>query len=386
MMKRTILILVLILLIPNFVFGEEEIMDFIIEEQLDLFNTKELESLINDVLGNNDIAPKIKFKEYLTKVLKGEKIFDGKSFIKSLVGKLIEEIKVNLGFLSKILVIALISAILTNIQNTFENASVSSFANYVTYILIAILVIGSFYQLMETVKVTINSMISFMEILLPILLTFLVLAGGPNTKIIFHPMILGTVNVVGIMIKSIILPLINFSFIISILSNLSQRAELRKLSELGRQIITFIISAAFTVFIGIITIYGLSTKIDGITIRTAKFAVDRFIPIVGGFLSDAVETVIGSSAILKNGIGIIGLFILIFITILPLVKIGSLLLIYKIVGAVIEPIVPKNISNFFSDVSKTLLLILISMVSVAIMFFITITIIVDTGNSLLMLR
>lgn len=386
MMKRTIIILIIILLIPNLVFGEREIKDFIIEEQLDLFNTKELESLINDVLGNNDIAPKVKFKDYLTKILKGEKIIDGKAFIKSIVGKLIEEIRVNLGFLSKILVIALISAILTNIQNTFENASVSSFANYITFILIAILVIGSFYQLMETVKVTINSMINFMEILLPILLTFLILAGGPNTKIIFHPMILGTVNVIGIMVKSIILPLINFSFIISILSNLSQRAELRKISELGRQMITFIISAAFTVFIGIITIYGLSTKIDGITIRTAKFAVDRFIPVVGGFLSDAVETVIGSSAILKNGIGIIGLFILVFITILPLIKIGSLLLIYKIVGAVIEPVVPKNISNFFSDVSKTLLLILISMVSVAIMFFITITIIVDTGNSLLMLR
>ena len=385
-MKRTILILIIILLIPNLVFGENEIKDFIIEEQLDLFNTKELESLINDVLGSNDIVPKLKFRDYLTKILKGEKIFDGKALAKSIFGKLIEEIKINLGFLSKILVISLVSAILTNIQNTFENASVSSFANYITFILIAILVIGSFYQLMETVKVTINSMINFMEILLPILLTFLILAGGPNTKIIFHPMILGTVNVIGIMVKSIILPLINFSFIISILSNLSQRTELRKISELGRQMITFIISAAFTVFIGIITIYGLSTKIDGITIRTAKFAVDRFIPVVGGFLSDAVETVIGSSAILKNGIGIIGLLILIFITILPLIKIGSLLLVYKIVGAVIEPIVSKNISNFFSDVSKTLLLILISMVSVAIMFFITITIIVDTGNSLLMLR
>ncbi len=386
MMKRIILILIIILLIPNLVFGEQEIKDFIIEEQLDLFDTKELESLINDVLGSNDIVPKLKFKDYLTRILKGEKILDGKALAKSIFGKLIEEIRINLGFLSKILVISLISAILTNIQNTFENASVSSFANYVTFILIAILVIGSFYQLMETVKVTINSMINFMEILLPVLLTFLILAGGPNTKIIFHPMILGTVNVIGIMVKSIILPLINFSFIISILSNLSQRTELRKISELGRQMITFIISAAFTVFIGIITIYGLSTKIDGITIRTAKFAVDRFIPVVGGFLSDAVETVIGSSAILKNGIGIIGLLILIFITILPLIKIGSLLLVYKIVGAVIEPIVSKNISNFFSDVSKTLLLILISMVSVAIMFFITITIIVDTGNSLLMLR
>lgn len=385
-MRRKILIFIVILFIPNLVFGIEETNDFIIEEQLDLFNTRELDSLIEDVLGNNDVMSKIGFKEYLSKFLKGESVIDGRSFIKSITNKLLEEIKTNLGFLSKILLISLISALLTNIQNTFESASVSSFANYVTYILIAILVIGSFYQLMETVKVTINSMIEFMEILLPILLTFLVLAGGPNTKLIFHPMILGTVNVIGIMVKGVILPLINFSFIISILSNLSERTELRKLSELGSQIVTFIISAAFTVFVGIITIYGLSTKIDGITIRTAKFAVDRFIPVVGGFLSDAVETVIGSSAILKNGIGIIGLFIIIFITILPLIKVGTLLLIYKIVGVVIEPIVSKNISNFFTDVGKTLLLILISMVSVAMMFFITITIIVDTGNSLLMLR
>jgi stage III sporulation protein AE len=386
MMKKAILIFIVIIFIPNIVFGNEEINDFIIEEQLDLFNTKELDSLLEDVLGNNNLMPKMSFKEYLSKFLKGEMIIDGKSFIKSIANKFIEEIKINLGFLSKILIIALISALLTNIQSTFENASVASFANYVTYILIAILVIGSFYQLMETVKITINSMIEFMEILLPILLTFLVLTGGPNTKLIFHPMILGTVNIIGIVVKSVILPLINFSFIISILSNLSERAELRKLSEFGNQIVTFIISAAFTVFVGIITIHGLSTKIDGISIRTAKFAVDRFVPVVGGFLSDAVETVIGSSAILKNGIGIIGLFIIIFITILPLIKIGTLLLIYKIVGVVIEPIVSKNISNFFSDVSKTLLLILISMVSVAMMFFITITIIVDTGNSLIMLR
>lgn len=383
MMKKILLVLIILLFIPQVSFSME---DILINEQMDLFNVRELELLINDVLGNEDIIPKFNFKDYLKKIFKGEKIFDGRELVKSIGNRFIKEIRINLGFLSKILIIALISAILTNIQNTFENSSISSFANYITYILIAILVIGSFYQLMEVVKTTINSMINFMEVLLPILLTFLVLAGGPNTKIIFHPMILGTVNLVGIMIKTIILPLINFSFIISILSNLSERAELTKISELGRQIIAFIISAAFTIFIGIITIYGLSTKIDGITIRTAKFAVDRFIPIVGGFLSDAVETVIGSSAILKNGIGIIGLFILVIITIFPLIKIGTLLLIYKIVGAVIEPIVSKNISSFFNDVSKTLLLILISMVSVAIMFFITITIIVDTGNNLLMLR
>lgn len=386
MMKRTICIIILLIIIPSIALGVGDVKDFIVEEQLDLFNTFELENLIEEVLTKNDLSKGLNLREGLKRLLKGEKIIDNKAILNSFGDFFLGEIKVNLGFLSKILVIAIISAILTNLQSTFENSSISSLANYITYIVIAILVIGSFYQLINVVKETVGLMVNFMEILLPILLTFLVLAGGPNTKLLFHPMIIGAVNVIGALVMNVIFPLIYFSFIVSILSNLSQRAELRKLSDLSRQIITFIISAGFTVFIGIITIYGLSTKMDGLSIRTAKFAVDRFVPIVGGFLSDAVETVIGSSAILKNGIGIIGLFILILITIFPIIKVSILLFIYKVIGTVIEPIVSPNISNFFSDVSKTLLLILISMVSVAIMFFITITIIVDTGNSLLMLR
>src|SRR5699024_3694959 len=156
--------------------------------------------------------------------------------------------------------------------------------------------------------------------------------------------------------------------------------------EIGRKIITYIISIAFTIFIGILTIYGLSSKIDGISIRTAKFAVDKFVPIVGGFLSDSVDAVIGSMTILKNGIGIVGLIMLVIIILAPLIKLTILLFIYTITGAIIEPIASKNITQFFNDISKTFLLILITMVSLGIMFFITITMVVDTGNNLLMLR
>ncbi len=385
-MKRIIFMILILILIPGIAYSMENLDEFVIEEQLNLLDTSEFENLINDVLTSNNYIQKVDFKEILLKFVKGENAINWNSIYKSLGDIFLSEIKTNLSFLAKILVIAIISAILTNLQGTFENSSVSELANYITYVVIAILVVGSFHQLINVVKDTVHLLVNFMEIILPILLTFLVLAGGPNTKVLFHPMIIGIVNIIGELIKNVIFPLIYFSFIISILSNISNRREFRKLSDLGRQIIIFIISAAFTVFIGIITIYGLSTKIDGISIRTAKFAIDTFVPIVGGFLSDAVETVIGSSAILKNGIGIIGLFVLIIVTIFPIIKIAALLLIYKIVGAVIEPIVSSNISNFFGDISKTLLLVLISMVSVAIMFFITITVIVDTGNNLLMLR
>src|SRR5699024_1586646 len=221
--------------------------------------------------------------------------------------------------LSKILVITIISAILTNLQNSFEESSISEFANYFAYLIIAILVITSFSEIMEMAQLSVNRMINFMQILLPILLTLMILTGGPNTRIVFHPIILGSVNIMGIIIKNIIFPLIYFSFVLNILSNLSNRTELSKLSELGRKIIIFIISAVFTIFIGILTIYGLSTKMDGLTILIEKFAIYSFLPIVGGFLSDSIDAVIGSSAILKNGIGIVGLIILVMIILIPLI-------------------------------------------------------------------
>lgn len=132
--------------------------------------------------------------------------------------------------------------------------------------------------------------------------------------------------------------------------------------------------------------YGITSKIDGITIRTAKFAVDKFIPIIGSFLSDAVETVVGCSAILKNGIGAVGLLTLFLICIAPIIKIVVLLFVYKLIAAVIQPVASSNIVECFSQVSKSLLLILVSVLSTATMFFITITIIVEAGNAALMLR
>src|SRR5699024_1680026 len=313
-------------------------------------------------------------------------ILENKNVMKSIKKIFINELSISLTLLSKVLIITIMSAILTNLQNSFEESSISQFANYFAYMTIAILIITNFSQIMKTTQLSVNRMINFMQILLPILLTLMVLTGGPSSRMIFHPIILGSVNIMGTIIKNIIFPLIYFSFILNILSNLSNRTELSKLSELGRKIIIFIISAVFTIFIGILTIYGLSTKMDGLTIRTAKFAIDSFLPIVGGFLSDSIDAVIGSSAILKNGIGIVGLIILVMIILIPLIKITVLLLIYSITAAIIEPIASKNIVEFFGNTSKTLLLILISMVAIGIMFFITITVVVDTSNNLLMLR
>lgn len=385
MKKILIIIFVIFLISIDGSYCEEDSFS-IIDEQINKLNTEELEDILKDINDESDLLPELSIKDFLIKLIKGEISLDMKDIGRYLGNVFFNELRTSLSLLSKILVITLISSILTNLQSTFENNSISQLANYITYALIGILVISSFSQIMDLAKSTVDKMVDFMQIILPILLTLLTAVSGPNTRILFHPMILVSVNLIGVLIKTIIFPLIYFSFIISVVSNISNRIEFSKLSDIGRQVITFIITGAFTLFIGIITIYGLGTKIDGLTIRTAKFAVDKFIPIVGGFLSDAVDAVVGGSAILKNGLGFIGLFVLLFICILPVIKIVVLLFVYRIISVVLQPIGSKNLVEFFNQVSKSLLLILISLISAGTMFFITITIIVEAGNNLLMLR
>lgn len=385
-MKKSLFIIVVFFICSiNIAYCENENLN-IIDEQVDKLNTQELENILNDMKDEIGVLPEIKVKDFLISLIKGEISFNIKDFGRYFSTIFFNELRISLSLLSKILVITLISSVLTNLQSTFESKSISELANYITYALIGILVISSFSQIMDLARDTIYKMVDFMQVILPVLLTLLTAVSGPNTRMLFHPMILVSVNLIGILIKDIIFPLIYFSFIISTISNISNRAEFTKLSELGREIITFIITGAFTLFVGIITIYGLGTKIDGLTIRTAKFAVDRFIPIVGSFLSEAVDAVVGCSAILKNGLGFIGLFILLFICILPIIKIAVLLFVYRIIGVILEPIGSTNLVEFFNQVSKSLLLILVSLISTATMFFITITIIVEAGNNLLMLR
>ncbi|WP_077367692.1 stage III sporulation protein AE [Anaerosalibacter sp. Marseille-P3206] len=388
--KIGLIIIILLFVLPVEVYGDSSTedrdnYDFIIE-QYDMLNIDEIENAILNIDTTEKNFPKFSIKEYILASLRGENIIDSKAIFKGIGKIFLREVYENVPILIQIFSITIICAILTNIQTSFESTTVSQLAYYISYLLIITLVIKSFNTVMELSKYTIDSMVKFMELILPTLLTLLVAVGGLNSSTFFHPMVLGSVNIIGILIKDLILPMIFFSFIIGIISRVSERIQFSKLAGLIRQVIVTLLGGFLTIFIGIMSIYGVVSTVDGVTARTAKFAVDRFIPIVGKFLSDAMDTVVGCSLILKNAVGGLGLFALLFICIAPIIKIVALIFMYKLIIAVTQPISSLRVCESLEEVNKSLLLVLASLLSVSMLLFITITIIVQAGNVTMMLR
>lgn len=391
--KFLLLLIIILCFIPEHVVGEEDNRDNIgveniIEEQLEKLNIKDLQNIIDNITKDNEqYLNKIDILNYMKSLLKGEKIFSFEEVLKNLLTLIFREIIINSKLLGQILILAIICAVLTNIQSAFEKNTVGELAFYVCYMLLIAIEMKSFVVSMNLANKAIDEMVLFMQALLPILITLLLAVGGVTSAAIFKPIILGSVSIISTLIKNIILPLIFFSAIIGIISKLSDKVQITKLSSVIRQITTTVLGMLLTIFLGIMSIHGVATsKLDGVTIKTAKFAVDSFIPIVGGFLSEAIDTVISCSLLLKNAIGVIGLIIIFMICVIPIVKIVSLILIYKFTTVVIEPISDNRIIECLNEISKSLLMIFAVISSIGIMFFIAVTIIVGAGNITTMLR
>ena len=123
-------------------------------------------------------------------------------------------------------------------------------------------------------------------------------------------------------------------------------------------------------------IYGFaSPALDAVGARTLKFAVGSLVPVVGGFLSDTLDTVAASGAVVKNAVGASGIIMICIICVTPIIKLAVMQIMFKLISAITEPITDKRISAMLWDMSEAIVAIFGMVVLTAVMFVINICII-----------
>lgn len=211
--------------------------------------------------------------------------------------------------------------------------------------------------------------------------------GSITSASVAQPILLFLITFIGNMITTFLLPLILIGTALGIISKVSDRVQISKLSKYFKSSAIWALGIALTLFVGILSLEGsLTSSVDGITAKTAKAAVSNFIPVVGKILGDAVETVIGCSNILKNAVGIVGVIVVIGICILPIIKLTILMATYYMASAICEPIADEKIISLLSQIGDTFKILLAMLVSVSVMLIIGVTLVIKISNSGLMYR
>ncbi|OJD98817.1 stage III sporulation protein AE [Bacillus cereus] len=359
----------------------------VVDQQLDKLGIEDVkqfwDGLVTKYGGYLPESQKGSFMEFV----KGEKEFSLKEWMIGLLKYLFHELAANGKLLGALIMLTIFSALLQSLQSAFSKSSVSKIADAVVYMVLIIFALNSFYVVMTYARETIQTMVDFILALLPILLALIATGGGVVSVSFFHPIIIFLMNTSGLLMNYIVLPLLLLATILSIVSTMSDQYKVTKLSKLLQNVSVGIIGIFLTIFLGVLSVQGTATAVaDGIAVKTAKFVTGNFIPVVGRMFTEAADTVISASGLLKNTVGIIGLVILCLIVAFPAIQIFCIAFIYKFAAAVLQPVGGGAIIQCLDIIGRSIIYVFACLAIVSFMFFLSITIIIAAGNITLMMR
>ena len=322
--------------------------DYASENNIEGFDVS---SLYNDLLSGNGI-------QY-------ENILD------SLVGNIFKEVKNSIGSVTSIFIIVIIMAIVTSLELD-KDSDVVKITKLVIFISISALLLKNYLDIVTMFKNIVNILGYIMQIVSTFLLGILMATGKITSTGIVEPLLLFIANFICFATEYIIIPFFTISVSINIVSRISENIKMDNLSSMFRKSSLYIFTTIIGIFLFVLSMESSVTKsIDSMYFKTAQNMVSNFVPVVGKFLSDSLDTVLGATEAIGKVGGIVALIATIIIVSIPIIKLILVIVLYNILIAISEPInEDKSIESFlkgFVGVYKDMLGILIGIMVLFVM-------------------
>lgn len=201
------------------------------------------------------------------------------------------------------------------------------------------------------------------KLLCPVLTTALAAQGGLTTSAALYTGTIAFITLLSILVSRLLIPLVYIFLLFSVAGSAIGEGFFRNLADGVKHLLTWLLKTLLIVFTTYMSVTGVvSGTTDAAALKTAKVTLSSVVPVVGGILSDASESVLVSMGILKNAAGIYGILAVLAIFMGPFVKVGVQYLLLKGSAALCSLFGDKRISSLVGDFS-TAMGLLVAMVA-----------------------
>lgn len=240
---------------------------------------------------------------------------------------------------------------------------------------------------MQKAAETVGLIRDFIYVLLPLLIPLLAGIGGLTTVSLINPALLFALSLLMSLMANLIFPLISFAAILRLCGSLTPRLSLTKMAGLFKDIALGVMGIVTTVFIAFLSITGMSAASwDGLAVKAVKSASGAFIPIVGRSLADVMDSVLGTALILKNVLGVVGAIAILLICALPAIQILLQALVFKIAGAIIQPLGEEKLADAVTGLGNNMILLFAALAISGLFAYFALALVVGLGNITMMMR
>ncbi len=348
-------------------------------ELIDKLDLEDLENYLNtlDSFSDKSVA------ERLFDYIKTDSVRYG-DFFQGIGNVLFENVKKLLPSFLCIAAITLLCGIVGTLKVGRTSASSEPMIFLIAYTSSLIPVLAVITECFSVAKSCVSTMQTQMQIVFPLLITLMAASGGSVSAAICRPAVaFFSTNIVSL-ILSVIYPFTLLIIAFSVAGHLSKDLKFSKFASFFKVINKWIIGISISVFSLFFTLQGMTAATyDGITRRAAKYALGTGVPIVGGFLSGGFDLALAGSALIKNSLGSMSIFMMISVLFEPIVLLVSVNLLLKLTAAITQPIGDERISDFLEETAGNLNYCTAGVLFSAFLYFLCIVLIVGTGEAFL---
>lgn len=288
--------------------------------------------------------------------------------IRTALGKLQPGFVAACGICLSLIVVSLLTSLVTGISAGQERT-----IRLVGTLMVGCLMLQQTDTFVHLSREVITQISQYGKLLLPVMAAALAAQGGTTGAAAIYGGTLLFDSVLTTAVSVLLIPLVYIYIALSVANSAFGNETLKELRTFVKWITVWALKIILYVFTGYIGITGvISGSTDAAALKAAKLAISGVVPVVGGIISDASETILVSAGLMKNAVGIYGLLAITAVWIGPFLQIGLQYLLLKAAAAVSAVIGGKDSSELTRDFSTAMGFLLAMTGAVCVMLLISV--------------
>lgn len=264
------------------------------------------------------------------------------------------------------------------IKGTAAAENFSEPLNIVIGCAVAITVFASSAGVISQGMSAVEATSDFMLALIPVLAGIITAAGNPTLALTYGSFAMAAAQAAAQTAGNIIMPLCGAFSAFGVSASLSPELKLTKLADMIKKLTIGVLSFVAAVFS---TVLGLKSLLAGsadtLASKGIKLALSSAVPIVGGALSDAYSSIIGSVSLLKSTVGVFGVIAVVMIDLPVVLQLTARIILLKLLGVLSSSMGDDTTGEVLDTLSSALTVINAAVIFTAALFIISTGIVIS---------
>ena len=273
-------------------------------------------------------------------------------------------------------VIAAVSFLVSSVESFApigDNGAVKTSLSLVGAIAVTAAASGSVTSVIGMGKEFISGVEDFSKALLPTVAAAEATCGVAGAATVKAGITLLFSDILITLIKKVLLPLVYINIFAATANAAANNNVLQKISEFSSKTVSVTLKVILGAFVSYIGISGIvAGSVDKAGLKVAQFAMGAAIPVVGGAVSEAAETVVAGAAMIKNSVGVFGMLSILSAFATPFAAMLVNYLSFKAASLVSSPIINGQVAALSSKLAESFGLVIAMCATVATVIIIAI--------------